>query len=219
MKKTILSILTAIMLPLSACAQDIEELLPKAQKGDVKAMVELAEAYANSWDDGADAKAVKWYTKAADSGSGDAMFKLYEAYNYGSLGLDTDENAAKKWLDKAVAKGNAEALYTKGTALFYDDDANGIKLVIKGGENGSANAQYWLANHYNDKWSDEYSPAKAFSWAQKAANLNLAEAQYLLGTFYLKGIGTSANKPEALKWLKKAAENDYSTAVEILEWL
>lgn len=220
MKKLILSLLAAIALPLSICAQDIEELLPKANSGDTKAMVELAELYRNSWDDGSDANALKWLNKAANAGNSDAMFKLYETYNYGNLGVDSDEDTANKWLEKAVSKGNGEALYTKGYNIVFEDEDNGVKLITKGAEAGSANAQLYLAQYFKQEWNEKtYSPAKAFEWAKKAAAQDLGEAQYLLATFYLKGFGTSANKTEAVKWLKKASDNDFSMATEILQWL
>lgn len=219
MKKIILSLIAALAIPFAAMAQDIEELLPKAQGGDVQAMVELAEAYSNSWDDGSAEKALKWFNKAADAGNGEAMFKLYEAYYQGSYGLDSDEDVAKQWLEKSAAKGYGEAFFTKANSIYYENEAEGMKLMVKAGEAGSANAQMFLATAYNNSWNDNYNPSKAFEWAKKAAEQDLGEAQYLLATFYLKGVGTTANKTEALKWLKKAAENDYSFATEILSWL
>lgn len=219
MKKIILTLITAAMLPLAAMAQDIEELLPKAQGGNVQAMVELAEAYANSWDDGSAEKAFKWYSKAAEAGNAEAMFNLYKAYNYGNLGQESDEARGNQWLEKAIAKGHGEAMFTKANSLIYEDENAGLKLMTKSAEAGNANAQAYLATYYNNSWNDNYNPSKAFEWAKKAAEQNLGEAQYLLATFYLKGVGTAANKSEALKWLKKAAENDYSFATEILSWL
>lgn len=219
MKKFFLSLIAAIALPLSIFAQDIEEVLPKAQSGDVKAMVELAELYRNSWDDGSDANALKWYKKAADAGSAEAMFKLYEVYYMGNLGVDSDEDTANSWLAKSADKGYGEALYTQGNNILFDDNAKGIALITKGADAGSAEAQYYLATYYNNSWNDGYNPSTALGWAKKAAEQNHAAAQYLLATFYLKGVGTSANKSEAVKWLKKAAENEYSTATEIIQWL
>lgn len=219
MKKFLLSLIAAIALPLGMMAQDIETLLPKAQAGDTQAMVELAQLYRESWDDGSDANALKWYKKAAESGNAQAMFDLYEIYYFGNVGVESDENVAQAWLEKAAAKGHGEALYTQGNNIIYEDANKGIALVTKGAEAGSANAQMFLGTYYNNSWNDEYNPAKAFEWMKKAAEQDLAEAQYNLATFYLKGIGTSANKSEALKWLKKAAENDYSFAIEILSWL
>lgn len=219
MKKIILSLLVLIALPLAAFAQDINELLPKAQKGDTQAMVQLAAAYNDSWEDGSAEQAAKWYRKAADAGNAEAMYQLFEAYEYGKFNLDADEDEAAKWLDKAVAKGHGEALYVRGSRVLYDDEAKGVALLTKGAEAGSANAQMYLGSYYNNSWNNSYNPAKAFEWVKKAAQQSLPEAMYTLATFYLKGIGTTPNKAEGLKWLKKAAESDYSTAVEILEWL
>lgn len=219
MKKTILSLFAAFAIPFAAMAQDIEELLPKAQGGNVQAMVELAEAYVNSWDDGSEEKAFKWYSKAAEAGNAEAMFNLYKAYYFGNLGQDSDENRAQQWLDKAIAKGHGEAMFTKANSLIYENETEGLKLMTKSAEAGYASAQAYLATFYNNSWDDNYNPSKAFEWAKKAAEQDLGEAQYLLATFYLKGVGTTANKSEALKWLKKAAENDYGFAAEILSWL
>ena len=67
MKKIIFSLIAALALPLTLCAQNIETVLPKAQAGDTKAMVELAELYRNSWDDGSDVNALKWLNKASEN--------------------------------------------------------------------------------------------------------------------------------------------------------
>lgn len=219
MKKFTLSLIAALALPLSLFAQSVEDVLPQAQSGDVKAMVELAEIYRNSWDDGSDANALKWLTKAAEAGSSEAMFKLYEVYNMGNLGVDSDEDTANAWLSKSAAKGYGEALFTQGNNCYYDDEAKGLALITKGAEAGCAEAQYFLSTYYANSWNDSYNPSTAFGWAKKAAEQNHPAAQYILATYYLKGIGTSANKAEAVKWLKKAAENEFSSAIEILEWL
>ena len=208
-----------MMLPLIAGAEDIETVLPKAQAGDVKAMVQLAEIYSNSWDEGAAEKAVSWYKKAAAAGNAEAMFKLYEAYSMSLLGLESNDDVAKEWLDKSAAKGYGEAFYVQGTKLMFEDEAKSMKLITQGAEAGSGNAQLHLAKLYSNSWYEGNNPAKAFEWAKKSAEQNVGEAQYLLATFYLKGVGTTPNKTEAVKWLKKACENDFSTAKEIMEWL
>lgn len=212
-------LIAAVVLPMMLNAQEIADLLPKAQGGDVKAMFEVAELYRNSWDDGAEKNALTWYNKAADKGNGDAMLKLYEAYKWGSLGLESNDDKAAQWLDKAVAVGNAAALYTKGESIMFDDETKGLKLITQGAEKGNADAQLYLAKHYNNSWGNSYNPATAFKWVKMSAEQDNAEAQYMLATFYLKGIGTSPNKAEGVKWLKKAAENEFSTAAEIIQWL
>ena len=50
-------------------------------------------------------KAVKWYRKAAESGSHEAQCNLAKCYGDG-IGVEKDEAEARKWYRKALAQGS-----------------------------------------------------------------------------------------------------------------
>ena len=55
-----------------------------------------------------EAKAVEWYTKAAEQGDKDAQYALALCYQNGT-GIAKDEAQAKDWLTKAVEQGHEPA--------------------------------------------------------------------------------------------------------------
>jgi TPR repeat protein len=73
-------------------------------------MLAIADAYEHG--DGvkkSDAKALSWYTKAANAGVAEAQSKLGEAYEKGRLGVKKDKNTALDWYRKAAAQGDKDA--------------------------------------------------------------------------------------------------------------
>lgn len=85
--------------------EKIDQLLPAAEKGDKKAQYELAGLYQKEEEKD---NAFKWYEKAAQNGSVDAMYELGVCYNNGS-GVTPDVGKGKDWLRKAAAKGHKGA--------------------------------------------------------------------------------------------------------------
>jgi TPR repeat protein len=54
------------------------------------------------------AQARRWYQKAADAGSAEAMYRLGEMYEEGE-GVTQDYAQARRWYQKAADAGNSEA--------------------------------------------------------------------------------------------------------------
>ena len=84
----------------------IKQLLPGAEKGDVKVQYELACLYK---EEGEKADAFKWYEKAAQSGHLDAMFWLSYCYSQGE-GVNMDPDKAEALLKEAAAKGHKASI-------------------------------------------------------------------------------------------------------------
>ena len=63
---------------------------------------------------GDEAKALFWWTKAAEQGYTEAMLKLGDFYEYGGEYIDGDEVKAAYWYTKAAEKGYAHAQYLLG---------------------------------------------------------------------------------------------------------
>ena len=89
---------------------EFEELLEKAEAGDVEAQFQVAEKYyVGLGVDEDEAAAAEWYEKAAMQGHVESMMKLGQLYYLGGDGVPEDEDEAKKWYKKAAKAGNREA--------------------------------------------------------------------------------------------------------------
>jgi len=122
--------------------------------------------------------ALSLFKQAADFGFRRSQFRLGQAYEYGSLGLDIDNRASIAWYTKAAAQGehNAE-LALSG---WYLTGAEGIL---------------------------EQSDMEAYLWARKAAQSEppLAKAMFAMGYFTEQGIGCPKSLEEAKRWYGRAA--------------
>ena len=89
---------------------EFEELLEKAEAGDVEAQFQVAEKYyVGLGVDEDEAAVAEWYEKAALQGHVESMMKLGQLYYLGGDGVPEDEDEAKKWYKKAAKAGNREA--------------------------------------------------------------------------------------------------------------
>lgn len=94
-------------------------------------------------------KALEWYEKAVLNGDAESAYRIGEAYTYGGLGLKKDFVKAEEYLSKAAKKeyGDAQAklgiLYYEGKDL-PKDTKEGMRLILKGKENGSNVASSYL---------------------------------------------------------------------------
>lgn len=92
----------------------------------------------------------------------------------------------------------------------------GEKLMAKA-NGGDAASQYTVGRYYELGIGVKRDYAQAFTWYQKAGNLNYNEAVYRLGFFYYKGVGDVKKSYEkAFEYFTKAAEGNHSQAQEYL---
>lgn len=122
--------------------------------------------------------ALSLYRQAADFGYKQSLFRLGQAYEYGTLGLPIDNRQSISFYSKAAAKGEHQAeLALSG---WYLTGAEGIL---------------------------EHSETEAYLWARKAALSEppLAKALFAMGYFSEQGIGCPQNVEEAKRWYGRAA--------------
>lgn len=101
-------------------SKEIEELIKKAEQGDVESMYILGKCYDKEENY---AEAVKWYRKAAELGNGNAACNL--GYNYwAGKGVEKNYAEANKWWRIAVELGVGEAAYLLGTSYYL---GNGVE--------------------------------------------------------------------------------------------
>jgi len=90
---------------------------------------------------------------------------------------------------------------------FAEDEDNFISCKAAA-ESGDSNAQYILANLYNNGQGVEFDDQLAVEWYKKSAEQNNDLAQYSLGIMYEFGEGDlDQDEQEAKKWYRLAADN------------
>ena len=184
-----------------------------------------------------EAEAIKWYKKAANQGNTKAYYRLGDCYKKG-IGVAKDIEEAKKWYSKAAEGGNLfakaalrnlesasktpkmsdtelKAIFANGIQakndLKYDEAARCFRQAA---EQGHAEAQFHLAEMYEEGKGVYKDITEAVKWYKKAAEQGHKFAQWQLGYIYKIGRDVDKDYTEAVKWYKKAAEQGY----ELAQW-
>jgi hypothetical protein len=97
---------------------------------------------------------------------------------------------------------------------FFDKDFTNAYSICK--EDGSADAQYFLAQMYYHGLGVKEDDAEAAIWFRKAAERGNVDAQYILGTMYINGEGVQKDGAEAAIWFRKAAKQGHAEAKSLL---
>jgi serine/threonine protein kinase len=125
------------------------DLLDKAAKlGDIHAMVDLGVGLTEG--DHADFEsAIKWFLKAADKGSTDAMLNLGGLYYLGN-GVPEDLGRALYWYNQAAQGGNPAAMYNLGNMYanghgVAKDTSKAMDFYAKSAARGNTLAKTRLA--------------------------------------------------------------------------
>lgn len=128
---------------------------------------------------------------------------------------------AEFWYQKAAEEGYVPAFFLLG--LHNDDtssEPNYKKAAVwyrKAAELGDAQAQYRLAEMYEEGLGLKVDFAQAALWYRKAAEQGEPSAQYNLAHVYANGRGVKKNLEKAAYWLREAASHqgyDFSTDAE-----
>ena len=173
------SVLTMFILPVFPQGdppenKELQELIEKAEQGEVDAQNNLGTMYANGEGVPQDYKeAMKWYRLAAEQGDAFAQYALGDMYANGQ-GVSQDEGEAMKWFRMAAEQGNANAQHNLGD-MYADgrgasqDEGEAVKWYRAAAEQGDVLAQNnlgWLhATAKDPKFRD---PKKAIECAKKA---------------------------------------------------
>jgi TPR repeat protein len=238
------SIGTTIWLYTKAAAQGDEfardranELLARcteaAEKGDAEAQFQLATAYDRTkYESKGDseenrAKAIEWFTKAAEQGLVKAYFALgFCYYNEGDM-EKRDEAMAKaiEWFTKAAEQGDADAqgylgiCYSNGYGVKRDFE-KAVEWYTKAIERGNTSSLnsfaycYFMQAHYTPDVSlkNKYFQG-ALETSKKLAETGDENWLYMVGHLYEEGKGVEQDTAEAMKWYEKIlalGDDDYS---------
>ena len=151
-----------------------------------KAELESKRAYNHRWD------SYEYFKKKADKDNdADAQYAIGNAYEFGKLGLEKNEETAFQYYQKAADGGHKDAQCLIG--IIYED--------------GSQESE--------EKWRKEKDGAKALEYYQKAADGGDAYAQMRLGDAYKDGMfGLEVDEVAAFEYYKKAADGGDNDAAQ-----
>ncbi|MES2694373.1 MAG: tetratricopeptide repeat protein [Verrucomicrobiota bacterium] len=178
----------------------IAALTKKAEAGDAKAMMQLAEKLAPT----NRPAAMDWVKQAADKGEGRAMLALaLQTYA-------TDKPAALEWLKKAVATGDPEATFRQAGMMFQGTDVpkdvpGAIALMKEAADAGFPPAQFEMGRIIlGGNAPFPATPAAGAELIRKAAEANFPQAVALMGELFERGMGVPKNDARALDYYERA---------------
>lgn len=200
-----------------------QELVQRAQLGDIQAMFRLGENYyAGSNRFTKDLKkAYEWFLKAAEKGHAGAMCNVAWCYE-NEDGVDQDWDQAYKWYVKSAELNCSMAQYSLG--WMYE---NGIyvaknktkatELYIKAAENGHGMAQYKLGMAYMEGITVDCNYIMANHWLMLACDQGVVFAQYQLAENFYFGKGCERDIIKAKNMWLLASARGYERADCALE--
>ena len=190
------------------------ELLKKlAKKGIIEANVELGEAWRHGLGTKKNvAKAVQYYTKAAELGHRDAQYILGTMYIAGDE-TEPDYGKMIKWYTRAAENGQSDAQLGLGLVYLHGNFAEknepeAVRWLRMSAENGNSEAQERLAECCKDGTGMEKDLAEAEMWYRKlidertSAMIGLAEICKeqgdLAGAFGFYAMAAEDGDPDAM---------------------
>ena len=168
------------------------------------------------------------YERAGQAGYAKALTTVADSYLTGR-GTAQDSTMAYEYYSRAAAKNEPRALYIIAQKNAQSDSLrqlsqkqlrkqSTIGYYQKAAKLGNANAQYRLAQFYEDGYYVRKSKKKAFNWYLHAANGGHPEAAEKVARMYEKGKGTKRDDQKAAAWYRVALEHGSQTAKEKVEW-
>ncbi|EKF44438.1 peptidoglycan binding domain-containing protein [Nitratireductor indicus C115] len=140
-----------------------------AAGGDPKAFFEIANRYMDGQGGAVDpAKAIEWYTKAADAGFAPAQSRLGDIYQKG-IGIDRDPAKAKMWFQLAAEQGNASAMHNLGVlfamgATGETDNQSAARWFLEAAEHGVTDSQFNLGILAAKGMGTKQDLTEAYKW-------------------------------------------------------
>ncbi|WP_314310437.1 tetratricopeptide repeat protein [Kingella denitrificans] len=197
----------------NAACSDWENLLVRAEGGELAAQKDLAMAYMRGEAVEEDAEAsFKWYKAAAEQGDAEAQNSLYVRYAEGR-GVAQNKEEALKWLHRAAEQEYGMAYYNLGWEYAYGgllekDEQKAIGFFKKAAEKSvlEAYAELGLIYTYGKTIPNDYALARRYY--EQAGGSKLGQAQNELATLHYNGQGTPKDDSKAFLYYQFAASND-----------
>lgn len=185
-----------------------DKLRAAAQQGDVAAQNELGARYlAGRHFDKDEAKAAKWFERAALRGLASAQFNLATLHHEGR-GLKPDTGRAVFWYLSAAEQGHVQAQHNLATIYAADDAksttlADAIKWFARAAAAGLPDSQFRLGEMYENGRGIGSDAPLALAWYSRAARNGHREAR------------RSARRLAALGFVAKRLDGRAAAAAEI----
>lgn len=150
--------------------EELKNLIEKAEKGDIQAMVMVGDCYNRGIHTAKnDDKAQIYYKMAADKGNLAAAYMTAVGYWLGT-GVKKDKSAATKYMQFAADKGFATAkymlgvLYSRGEIGLLFREEKALYYLEKASRQGHAKAQVILGDMNIQNDGAQYSLEKGLYW-------------------------------------------------------
>jgi len=185
-----------------------EELLQKAESGELNAQLALAEYCKSVQKD--HASAFHWWNRAAERGNAMAQYQVGLCWLLGK-GVARNPEEAVTWLRKAVEQGDAQAQYLLGDCYaegrgVTKDPVTAVSWLQKSAEQGHGMAQYKMGVCCQNGNGTDKNLSKALKWYRLAAEQGNTAAQIKLALMLEDGTLGDKDLQAAFVWYRKAAE-------------
>ena len=195
----------------------LQELLLKAEAGDVQAQCDLGKSYAEGKIVEQDYQtAVYWFKTASENGSSMATACLGVMYECG-YGVKVDINKAIEYYQRAAYENDPTGTYNMGLCYFYgkgivkENQRRSINYITEVAEAGFVEAMKFLITFYSEHSNFE----KSFYWLEQVALTGDDDCQLRVGRCYEKGTSfVEQDKEKAFEWYLKAAEQGNEEAMK-----
>ncbi|MFP6744291.1 MAG: SEL1-like repeat protein [Alphaproteobacteria bacterium] len=193
--------------------------LPLAKRGDLDAMYDMAALYetGRTVDGEPDmARAIAWYSRAAEHQLAAAQYRLAWLYDMG-FGVGPDPEQSLDWYRQAAERGLAEAQFNLGVAYerggaVVPDVVQAARWYREAADQNLPAAQFNLGRLYYHGAGVPKDMGLAAAWYERAAGSGYAPAQTNLGYMYENGIHLPQDAPTAAALYLRAAEQGFAAA-------
>lgn len=196
--------------------QQVQTLAQKAENGDVKAQVALADLYKKKKPEPDYKNAAIWFAKAAEAGDPYAQVELGVFY-WNGWGVSKDDKKALTLFQKAMAQDfdrgygavGAAYLWGRGIDQNYDEAAKWLRIAA---EKGNVLASIRLASLYKRGLGVPEDGKEAEKWLLRATNAKsdpfLGDAFFETAFLYERGAkGIEPNEEAAISWYEMAMDH------------
>ena len=187
---------------------NLQELILKAEAGDVQAQCDLGKCYAEGEFVAQDYQAaLHWFNVASENGSSMATACLGVMYECGN-GVEADIRKAIECYQFATYDNEPTGMYNLAQCYYYgkgiikENKKRGLYYMVEAAEAGFVHAMKFLTTVYYE----EEKFADCVYWAEQAAKFGDVQAQAYIGKCYYDGFCVDMDKSKAYKWFMKAAE-------------
>jgi Sel1 repeat len=197
-------------------ANELNQLLSKAQTGDAESQFWAGNTYADGFLVAEDLEeAGRWWLKSAEHGYAPAQLA------YGLMSRLTNASVGERWMLRSAEQGHAEAQFWLGVAYDQNwfgthDIQEAIKWYRKAAERGDPDAQVELGQKYEDGEGVEQDYKLAASWYRKAAEHvpdlgGAGQGRNRLAQLYMQGLGVPQDYVQACFWFSLNGQEEFAS--------